>query len=156
MQLHQLQPKTYFRKSRRVGRGGKRGTTSGRGTKGQKARAGHKIRPALRDIIKKLPKKRGYRFKSFRPKPLVVNLDALDRHFKDGETITPEILLKKGLVRKIKGRAPNVKILGGGEAMKKKFIFKGVMLSKSVKRQSSANNEFTSNKRISKLRKAAA
>jgi len=49
-----------------VGRGGKHAKTSGRGGKGQTARAGNKRRPELRDIIKKLPKNRGYRFKSVR------------------------------------------------------------------------------------------
>ncbi|HEY4495498.1 MAG TPA: uL15 family ribosomal protein, partial [Candidatus Paceibacterota bacterium] len=62
MQLHQLQRNKKARKGIRVGRGGKRGKTSGRGTKGQKARAGHRIRPEIRDAIKKLPKRRGYRF----------------------------------------------------------------------------------------------
>lgn len=47
-----------------VGRGGKHAKTSGRGGKGQTARAGNKRRPELRDIIKKLPKNRGYSFKS--------------------------------------------------------------------------------------------
>ena len=131
MQLHLLQPKTHFRKSRRIGRGGKRGTTSGRGTKGQKARAGHKIRPALRDIIKKIPKKRGFKFKVFRLKPQIVSLRVLDKHFKEGDTVSPEILLKKGLIDKIKGRMPKVKILGGGE-LKKKLIFKDVEFSKSA------------------------
>jgi large subunit ribosomal protein L15 len=42
-----------------VARGGKRGKTAGRGTKGQKARAGHKIRPEIRDVIKRIPKMRG-------------------------------------------------------------------------------------------------
>ena len=78
MQFHQLIQKTKFRKSRRVGRGGKRGTYSGRGIKGQKARAGAKIRPALRDILKKIPKLRGYKFKSFRQKPSVVNLEDIE------------------------------------------------------------------------------
>jgi len=55
MQIHDLKPKTKQKKSRQIGRGGKRGTTSGRGTKGQSARAGNKKRPELRDIIKKLP-----------------------------------------------------------------------------------------------------
>jgi len=49
-----------------VGRGGKHAKTSGRGGKGQTARAGNKRRPELRDIIKKLPKNRGYSFKSIR------------------------------------------------------------------------------------------
>ena len=54
-----------------VGRGGKHAKTSGRGGKGQTARAGNKRRPALRDIIKKLPKNRGYSFKS-KKKPVVL------------------------------------------------------------------------------------
>ena len=61
--LNQLQrPKGLERPYRRVGRGqaSTRGKTSGRGGKGQTARAGNKRRPELRDIIKKLPKRRGY------------------------------------------------------------------------------------------------
>lgn len=54
-----------------VGRGGKHAKTSGRGGKGQTARAGNKRRPELRDIIKKLPKNRGYSFKS-KKKPFVL------------------------------------------------------------------------------------
>lgn len=60
MQLHELQPFHATKTEKRIGRGGKRGTTSGRGTKGQKARAGHRIRPAERDLIQQLPKKRGF------------------------------------------------------------------------------------------------
>ena len=59
MQFHNLRSKTKRKKSRQVGRGGTRGKTSGRGTKGQNARAGRKKRPELRDIIKHLPKLRG-------------------------------------------------------------------------------------------------
>ncbi len=59
MQLHQLKPTHPLSSSKRVGRGGKRGTFSGRGTKGQHARAGHRIRPAERDFIQRLPKLRG-------------------------------------------------------------------------------------------------
>ena len=47
-----------------MGRGGKHAKTSGRGGKGQTARSGNKRRPELRDIIKRLPKNRGYQFKS--------------------------------------------------------------------------------------------
>ena len=57
-----------------VGRGGKHAKTSGRGGKGQTARAGNKRRPELRDIIKKLPKNRGYSFKS-KKKPVVLTGD---------------------------------------------------------------------------------
>ncbi len=59
MQLHTLQPIYKLKAKKRVGRGGSRGTYSGRGQKGQKARSGHKIRPAERDLIQRLPKLRG-------------------------------------------------------------------------------------------------
>ncbi|OIO49751.1 MAG: hypothetical protein AUJ39_00315 [Parcubacteria group bacterium CG1_02_42_13] len=60
MQLHELAPIHINKGKKRIGRGGKRGTYSGRGTKGQKARAGHRIRPAERDLIQRLPKLRGF------------------------------------------------------------------------------------------------
>ena len=59
MQFHELKRKTANKKSRQHGRGGTRGKTTGRGTKGQNARAGRKKRPELRDLIKKVPKLRG-------------------------------------------------------------------------------------------------
>ena len=64
MQIHNLKRVHQNKKDRIVGRGGKHAKTSGRGGKGQTARAGNKRRPELRDIIKKLPKNRGYQFKS--------------------------------------------------------------------------------------------
>lgn len=64
MQIHNLKRTHKNKKDRLVGRGGKHAKTSGRGGKGQTARAGNKRRPELRDIIKKLPKNRGYQFKS--------------------------------------------------------------------------------------------
>jgi ribosomal protein L15 len=66
MQIHNLKRQHKNKKDRLVGRGGKHAKTSGRGGKGQTARAGNKRRPELRDIIKKLPKNRGYQFKSIR------------------------------------------------------------------------------------------
>ena len=59
MQFHTLKRKTKNKKGKTVGRGGTRGKTSGRGTKGQNARAGRKKRPELRDFIKRVPKLRG-------------------------------------------------------------------------------------------------
>ena len=76
MELHTLTRTKSNATSRRVGRGGKRGKTSGRGGKGQTARAGNKRRPELRDIIKKLPKNRGYQFKSIQ-KIFVLGKDKL-------------------------------------------------------------------------------
>lgn len=132
MQLHNLQPKTKFRTARRIGRGGKRGKTSGRGTKGMGARAGAKFRPAEREILKKIPKLRGYRFKSFRSQPAVVNIYALNEVFKDGDMVSPETLFKAGLIRRVNGRIPEVKILGTGDPTKK-LLFKSVIFSKSAK-----------------------
>ncbi|MEK7082281.1 MAG: uL15m family ribosomal protein [Patescibacteria group bacterium] len=134
MQIHHLTRRAAMRKSRRVGRGGKRGTYSGRGIKGLGARAGGKFRPEERDTLKKIPKLRGYRFKPFRQKPAVVGSALLARKFSEGETVSPETLHAKRIVRRIRGRMPQVKILGAGN-MKKKFVFKGVMFSRSAEAQ---------------------
>lgn len=120
MQSHNLKRNTSNRKARQVGRGSKRGKTSGRGTKGQKARAGHKIRPMMRDIIKKLPKRRGRGIHPNKPIFLkglaVVNVPALLKVV--GSPITPELLVSQELVRRIHGRVPEIKILGTGEINK--------------------------------------
>ncbi len=76
MQIHNLKRIHKNKKDRLVGRGGKHAKTSGRGGKGQTARAGNKRRPELRDIIKKLPKNRGYQFNSIQ-KDFVLNKEKL-------------------------------------------------------------------------------
>ncbi|MBI2038720.1 MAG: 50S ribosomal protein L15 [Candidatus Niyogibacteria bacterium] len=134
MQLNELKPKTARKTKKRVGRGGKRGTFSGRGTKGQKARAGHRIRPEMRDIIKKIPKLRGYRSKIRSHRIAVVNIGALNKHFQDGETVTPEALAKKGLLHRRGGKIPEVKLLGSGE-VGRKLLVKNCQLSATAKTQ---------------------
>jgi large subunit ribosomal protein L15 len=122
MQIHNLKRKTANKKVMLVGRGGKRGKTSGRGGKGQTARAGHKARPEWRDFIKRMPKLRGYSFQSIsgvRQPVTVVNLEVIGKLFKAGETIKPSTLVTKGLIEQYKGRNPKVKILGVGELDKK-------------------------------------
>ncbi len=127
MQLNNLTTSRKTRNVQRVGRGGKRGKTSGRGTKGQKSRAGHSIRPEMRDMIKKLPKRRGYgknRSRTVRidRKPFVaVNLASLELNFKSGDTVTPRVLVEKKIVRTLRG-AKGVKILGTGKLSKKLTI----------------------------------
>ncbi|MBZ1348680.1 MAG: hypothetical protein KY053_00355 [Candidatus Liptonbacteria bacterium] len=59
MQLHELQPIYKNKPKKRIGRGGKKGNYCGRGLKGQKSRAGHRIRPAEREFVLRLPKLRG-------------------------------------------------------------------------------------------------
>ncbi len=76
MQIHNLKRIHKNKGDRLVGRGGRRGKTAGRGGKGQTARSGNKRRPELRDIIKRLPKNRGYQFKSIQ-NAYVVNGDKL-------------------------------------------------------------------------------
>lgn len=134
MQLNTLSPHTKRTKRPPVGRGGRRGKTSGRGTKGQNARAGNKKRPAARDLIKKLPKRRGYgknRSRSVRTNRIsiaAVNLSALEAAYQSGETVSPATLLAKGLVRRAKGRAPAVKVLGIG-ALAKALVVERCALS---------------------------
>ncbi|HEX8591280.1 MAG TPA: uL15m family ribosomal protein [Candidatus Paceibacterota bacterium] len=127
MQTNTLKAKTTRVTTPRVGRGGKRGKTSGRGTKGQKARAGNKKRPEMRDLIKKLPKRRGFgknRSRTVRPQVIYcpVNLSALEGAFAAGERVTPATLNKKGLVKSRGGFIRPVKILGTGSLTKKLVV----------------------------------
>lgn len=132
MQLHQLSPKHQLKPRKRVGRGGKRGTYSGRGVKGQKSRSGRRLKPVIRQIIKKYPKLRGYRFKSKHLKPAVINVETLEKEFKSSEVVSPKTLLDKRLVRRIKGRTPEVKVLGKGK-LAKKLVFEKCQVSGQAK-----------------------
>lgn len=118
----------------RIGRGGKRGKTSGRGHKGQKAHGGHGIRPEHRDVIKKLPKRRGYRFKSFQQKAVPVNIGLLEEIFESGATVNPKKLVQRKIIAKAKGRGNKVKILGYG-TLSKKLSISGCSVSKNALEQ---------------------
>jgi len=135
MQTHNLKRTHPNKKTQRVGRGGTRGKTAGRGTKGQNARAGHKKRPEIRDFIKRIPKLRG-RGKnintSIQTKFFVVNLGLLNKVCKDGNTVSPETLVKHNILKKVKGSLPKVKILGSGQ-LDKKLVFEGCLVSDSAR-----------------------
>ena len=133
MQLHQLKPIHKPKKKKRLGQGD-RFAGRGSGTRGQKARAGRKLKPVIRVLIKRYPKLRGYRqkLKIKNEKLKILNLDVLERKFKTGEKVAPEVLLEKKLISKIKGRLPKVKILGRGE-ITKKLIIEGCQVSKKAK-----------------------
>lgn len=131
MQIHQIKPKTKLKKDKRIGRGGKKGTYSGRGVKGQLARSGHKKAPAIREVIKKYHKLKGYKFNSISDKGETVNLSDLQRRFASDEIVSPETLVEKGLARTVKGKLPIVKILGNG-SLKKKLTVKECLLSRSA------------------------
>ncbi len=128
MQLHELKSTTKNRKETRVGRGGKRGTYSGRGTKGQKARSGHRIRPAIRDLLIRIPKLRGFANKAIISKPEIVNLKNIESKVKE-TLITKELLAKYGL---IKNASIEVKVLSNGE-VKRALTLKGISVSEKTK-----------------------
>lgn len=135
MQYHQLKRKTPNTKRMIVARGGKRGKTSGRGGKGQSARAGNKRRPEWRDIIKRLPKLRGRGVNQNKPvseKFVIVNLAVIEGAFSANEAITPTTLVEKGIVSTWSGTIPAVKILGDGDVTKS-FKVSGCAVSASAK-----------------------
>lgn len=135
MQLNNLIPKTKNKKTMIVGRGGKRGKTAGRGTKGQNARAGHKKRPELRDFIKRIPKLRGRGVnsnKTIETKRTVVNLTQIEAAFEAGAAVNPKTLAEKAVISTVNGRIPYVKILATGEVTKK-FNITDCILSAQAK-----------------------
>ena len=133
MQIHQLIVKKRKPK-KTIGRGGKRGTYSGRGNKGQKARSGAAIDPLFEggrsSLTERLKKVRG--FKSRNAKKSVVKLFDLDKNFKNGDVISIESLIAAKLVSK-KDAKDGVKILTTGEITKKLTISKELLLSQSAK-----------------------
>ncbi len=123
MQIHNLRNPNKKNK-KRVGRGGKRGTYSGRGQKGQRARAGHRIRPAIRDLLIRIPKLRGVKHKPVRPKPFILNVGDLERFAKDG-VLNKKILFENKFIKRVNAL---VKILGEGE-LKKPLSLEGLSVS---------------------------
>lgn len=120
MELHTLRPaKGAKRTRRRVGRGpgSGHGKTAGRGHKGQKSRTGYSRRDGFEGgqmpLVRRIPK-RGFT-NIFRVSYQVVNLRDLERVFEAGETVTPELLADRGLVRRGKHL---VKVLATGELTK--------------------------------------
>lgn len=132
MYIHEVVRKTPNKKAPLRGRGGKRGKTSGRGTKGQDSRSGRKKRPELRDFIKRVPKLRGYAFKSIVAKATPISLADIEKDFSSGDTVSVETLVERGVVSMRSGRFPRVKILGDGEITKKLNVV-GLELSASAR-----------------------
>lgn len=132
MQIHEL--KVNKRKTKkRVGRGGKRGTYSGRGMKGQKSRSGGNVDPLFEggrsSLIQRMKKLRG--FKAINAKKNNINLDQIEKTFKDGDTVSVESALKAGLIRKSRS-GDGLKVLGDGKITKKVTIDKDVLVSETA------------------------
>lgn len=138
MQLHELKSTTPRKTAKRIGRGGKRGKTSGRGHKGQIARAGNSTRPEMREQIKKLPKLRGHgvnrakTVNSERNLAVPVNVSVLEAKLEAGAAVNPKSLVTAGVIKKKGNKVPAVKILGTGD-VSKKFIVTDCTVSATAK-----------------------
>jgi len=126
MQIHEISSgKRTPRK--RIGRGGKRGTYSGRGNKGQKARSGAHVNPLFEggrsSLVERLKKVRG--FKSPHAKKPFVKLSDIARVFVSGETVSSETLIAKNLTAK-ENLTSGVKIIGLGT------LPKGILFDSSL------------------------
>ena len=124
------------KKAKRAGRGiaGNLGKTAGRGTKGQKSRAGagRKIKPWFEGgqtpLFRKLAKRRG--FASVTPKAITITTDVLNRFYVDGEIVSMTTLLEKKIIRRSKAQS-KIKIVKRNP-LKVKISFDGVATSKSL------------------------
>ena len=134
MKIHELSPAPGSTKPvKRIGRGpaSGQGKTAGKGHKGQKARAGHGMRPGIEGgqmpLQRRLPK-RGFN-NIFAKEIAIVNVAALEEKFESGAVIDAEALLASGLVKK---QLDGIKVLGFGE-LTKKFTVKANAFSAEAK-----------------------
>ena len=134
MKLHELNAapgSTHRRKVVGRGPGSGHGKTSGRGEKGHKARSGGGVHiwfeGGQTPLYKRLPR-RGFSNAKFRTEYAIVNVSDLNR-FKDGETVTPELLKESGLV---KNQLAGIKILGDGKLEKKLTVKANVFTSTAI------------------------
>ena len=120
--------------AKRIGRGygsGVGGHTTGRGSKGQKSRAGHKSLEYFEGgnvpFFRRMPKYKGFNPK-FKVEAQSVNLEVLEKAYKDGEVVSKESLIEKGIARK---NSEKIKILAKGD-IKKKIKVEGLAVSESA------------------------
>ena len=134
MKLNELSPSVPKKERKRVGRGNSSGwgKTAGKGSNGQKSRAGGGVKPYFEGgqmpIYRRVPK-RGFSNAIFKKEYTVISLAFLNDNFEDGEEVSLETLFNKCLIKK--GR-DGVKVLGNGE-LNKKLTVKVHKISKSAK-----------------------
>ena len=135
MKLHELSPaagasKDAWRKGRGPGSGN--GKTAGRGHKGQNARTGGGVRPGFEGgqipLARRLPK-RGFTNSLFKKEYAIINLETLDSIFNDGDAVSLDVLVERGIIRK---ELNGLKVLGRGE-ITKKLTVKAAIFSASAK-----------------------
>jgi large subunit ribosomal protein L15 len=134
IQLNTLQP--LVKKRKRVGRGGSRGGTAGRGSKGQNARSGGGTRPGFEGgqmpLHRRLPK-RGFNNTIFQAESYTVDIKRVAEAFETGAKIDRQALIEKGLVRPKKSKGPyTVKVLGN--QLDKKLVIHADAFSKSAQK----------------------
>lgn len=135
MQINTLKLKARRKKKKTIGRGGKKGTYSGRGNKGQKARSGGNVSPLFEGgrstLVDHMKKKRG--FTSTHKKKAIVKFSSLLKNFQNGAKISVDDLVEKKLVKKVDVKN-GIKILGPSDG-KTRFVFsEKILVSKSVQR----------------------
>jgi len=142
LKLHHLRPAPGAKKAKvRVGRGeGSKGKTSGRGTKGTKAR--YQVPVAFEGgqmpIHMRLPKLKGFK-NPFKVTYQVVNLDKINSLFPDGGDVTPEQLVARGAVRK----GELVKVLGQGNLSVKVAVSANAFSASAKEKIESAGGSVT-------------
>lgn len=126
MYIHEI-PSLGNKPKKRIGRGGKRGTYSGRGQKGQRARSGRKLPGGALAMVRTIPKLRGAGHSSFRRKPVPV---------KTGDLVKfgPEVTVKMLAERKVIKKGETAKILVGGRELTVPVSVSGVPVSKKARR----------------------
>lgn len=132
--IHQLQPKpgSVHRKKRLgTGQGSGHGQTSTKGQKGQNSTAGGSKRDGFEGgqmpLLRRIPKS-GFSNRRFRTVYEWTNVSILDKHFENGTEVTPELLVRKRLIKK----GDRVKVLGDG-VINKKLTVKAHSFSGSAK-----------------------
>ena len=134
MKLENLPKSKETKATKRVGRGpgSGMGKTSTRGQKGQLARSGSGISPWFQGgqtpLYRRIPK-RGFNNARFEVKYATINLDVINKYFKDGEVVTPEVLKERGIIKK---QLSGVKVLGNGTLDKKVTVKATRFSSKAV------------------------
>lgn len=130
LQLNNLS--SLVKKRKRVGRGGERGGTSGKGHKGQKARSGGYVRRGYEGgqtvLARRLPK-HGFSNANFKKVFEIINVHVINDSYNDGDIVTKESLVEKGIIKSAEGTL--LKILGHGQ-LTKKLVIHAEAFSKSA------------------------
>ena len=140
MKIHQLKNSLKKKNHKRLGRGisAGGGMTAGRGTKGQKSRAGHniprKFEGGQTSLIMRLHKMPG--FKSHQAPIKEISLDTISKHFKDGDVVSMQLLHELGIIKK----GEQAKILNTGK-LTVKIKIDDVPASKSVMKMVKSNSK---------------